>query len=255
MEKIWDKLKDRYEFLCETYGENSVLGVFLYGSQNYGIDNKNSDVDTKAILVPSFDAIANNETPISAGFTFNDELLDVKDIRLMCKMYKKQGINFIETLFTDYYCLNPIYAPIFHEYFIKNNETIAHYSHKAAVISAAATGLNTLKNKSDKPISNKQVATALRLLDFIKKFDIDYIRYSYPKSMVPSGVIKSRIMLLKEEGNEEYPKKDLIDEFKSTFNMILEDSLSLKDDRDFEVDKILTQGTKALIMKRYELEN
>lgn len=32
----------------------NVLGVFLQGSQNYQLDYPGSDIDTKAIIIPSF---------------------------------------------------------------------------------------------------------------------------------------------------------------------------------------------------------
>lgn len=30
-----------------------VFGVFVYGSQNYGLETENSDIDVKALIVPN----------------------------------------------------------------------------------------------------------------------------------------------------------------------------------------------------------
>lgn len=50
-EKNQNHIEEIYETLSHTY---NVYGVFLYGSQNYGTDTEQSDVDAKAIIVPSF---------------------------------------------------------------------------------------------------------------------------------------------------------------------------------------------------------
>ena len=46
------------------FNENQILGVFLYGSQNYGLATKNSDVDTKVILIPTLEDLCSKK----AGF-------------------------------------------------------------------------------------------------------------------------------------------------------------------------------------------
>ena len=44
---IQQRVEQHYDFVCSQYNEDHVLGVFLYGSQNYDLDCFNSDVDTK----------------------------------------------------------------------------------------------------------------------------------------------------------------------------------------------------------------
>ena len=50
--KIRKRIFAHYKRAIEHYGEDNVLGVFLYGSQNYDCDIEGSDVDTKCILLP-----------------------------------------------------------------------------------------------------------------------------------------------------------------------------------------------------------
>ena len=50
-----ERVRKHYNMVIEKYGEDNVLGVFLYGSQNYHTDTKDSDVDTKAILIPTLE--------------------------------------------------------------------------------------------------------------------------------------------------------------------------------------------------------
>jgi predicted nucleotidyltransferase len=37
------------------YAEDQIIGVFLYGSQNYGLATEDSDVDTKVVIIPTLE--------------------------------------------------------------------------------------------------------------------------------------------------------------------------------------------------------
>lgn len=124
---IKEILKQQYIKLAPDY---EIFGIFLYGSQNYGLATPESDVDTKMIIIPSFDDLILKQ-PVSKTITFPHGECDVKDVREMIKSYKKQNVNFIETLFTDHYIINPAYQAIYDKLVLKREE-IAHYDeHKA----------------------------------------------------------------------------------------------------------------------------
>lgn len=77
------------------------VGLFLQGSQNYNLDYEGSDIDTKAIMLPSFSDFVLNAKPLSTTHIMeNNEHVDFKDIRLMFDCIKKQNVNFVEILFT-----------------------------------------------------------------------------------------------------------------------------------------------------------
>jgi len=59
-EIINTRLLNDYYFL-ENQGLE-VLGVFLFGSQNYCCDTSASDIDVKSIVAPSFDNLAMGKT-------------------------------------------------------------------------------------------------------------------------------------------------------------------------------------------------
>ena len=83
--------------------KESIIGIFLQGSQNYGLDYQNSDIDTKCIITPTFREIVLNKKPHSYTHILeNDEHIDIKDIRLYIQTFRKQNLNFLEILFTDY---------------------------------------------------------------------------------------------------------------------------------------------------------
>lgn len=67
------------------------VGLFLQGSQNYNLDYEGSDIDTKAIMLPSFSDFVLNAKPLSTTHIMeNNEHVDFKDIRLMFDCIKKQ---------------------------------------------------------------------------------------------------------------------------------------------------------------------
>lgn len=83
------------------------VGLFLQGSQNYNLDYEGSDIDTKAIMLPSFSDFVLNAKPLSTTHIMeNNEHVDFKDIRLMFDCIKKQNVNFVEILFTPYSIIN-----------------------------------------------------------------------------------------------------------------------------------------------------
>ena len=108
---IKEQVLRHYNYIKDKY---DVVYLALQGSQNYGLDvydkDYKSDVDTKAIILPSFEDIVYNRQPVSKTIVLdNNEHIDVKDIRVMFENFKKQNVNFLEILFTEFYILNEEY--------------------------------------------------------------------------------------------------------------------------------------------------
>lgn len=104
------------------------VGLFLQGSQNYNLDYEGSDIDTKAIMLPSFSDFVLNAKPLSTTHIMeNNEHVDFKDIRLMFDCIKKQNVNFVEILFTPYSIINSEYADLFQPV-LDAREEIARYN-------------------------------------------------------------------------------------------------------------------------------
>lgn len=111
-EKIMKRLRSDYSYVTSL--GYTVLGVFLQGSQNYELDYDGSDIDTKAILIPSFKDFIMNNKPVSTTLILpSNEHIDIKDIRLFMDCFKKQNINFIEILFTQYKVMNPEFEALY----------------------------------------------------------------------------------------------------------------------------------------------
>lgn len=177
--RIQNRLIEDFDYVT-SLGHN-VLGVFLQGSQNYNLSYAGSDIDTKAILIPSFEDFVLNRKPVSTTLVKEDNShIDLKDIRLMHECFRKQNINFIEILFTKYKYLNPEYAELYQPMF-DNNERIAHYNNYAAVNCIAGMVYEkhkamehpypTLIDKIEKyGYDNKQLHHILRCEEFLKRY-------------------------------------------------------------------------------------
>ena len=109
------------------------LYLSLQGSQNYNLDYEHSDIDTKAMVVPTLRDVVLNNKPVSTTHVMeNNEHCDLKDIRLMFENFKKQNINFLEVLFSPYYWVDERYEEEF-EQLRAHAEEIAHYNENVAV--------------------------------------------------------------------------------------------------------------------------
>ena len=73
MLQIYDELFMREQEIRKTYP--NIVGIFLYGSQNYHLDTEYSDIDSRTLICPTIDDIANNYQAVSKK--------EVTDIRLI----------------------------------------------------------------------------------------------------------------------------------------------------------------------------
>ena len=132
-EWIMEQVKRHYKEALTLFPADRIVGVFLQGSQNYGLDYEGSDIDTKCIVLPTLEDLIFNRKPVSTTHVLpNEEHLDLKDVRLYFQTFRKQNLNFMEILFTKYKLVNPTYAPYWNQ-LIENNEQIARYNPIGAV--------------------------------------------------------------------------------------------------------------------------
>ena len=132
-EWIMEQLNRHYQEAFTLFPEDRIVGVFLQGSQNYGLDYEGSDIDTKCIVLPTLEDLIFNRKPVSTTYIrANEEHIDFKDIRLFLTTVRKQNLNFMEILFTKYKIVNPTYEPMWNR-LIENNEQIARYNPVGAV--------------------------------------------------------------------------------------------------------------------------
>ena len=245
MSNIQLRLKSDYDYIT-SLGYN-VLGVFLQGSQNYNLAYEGSDIDTKAIIIPSFEDFVLNHKPVSTTLVLpSNEHIDLKDIRLMHECFRKQNINFIEILFTKYKYMNSDYETLYQPMF-DNNERIAHYNNYASVNCIAGMVYEkhkamehpypTLKDKIEKyGYDNKQLHHILRCEEFLNRY-INGVPYE--ECLIPTNPqhlinVKAEYIYTLEEArqianNVEYLVKATKQEYMDTHSVVI----------DTEVDEIM----------------
>lgn len=96
--RLEDRLADAREYA------DKYFAITAFGSMNYGLDDENSDFDTKMIVLPSLRDICLAKSPISTTIIRdNNEHIEVRDLRLIDRSWRKQGLSALELLFSPYF--------------------------------------------------------------------------------------------------------------------------------------------------------
>lgn len=253
-EKIMKRVQEHYDYLQEKGYE--IVFLALQGSQNYGLDvydeDYMSDVDTKAVILPSFEDFVYNRGLVSNTIVLdNNEHIDVKDVRVMFETYKKQNINFIETLFSRFRITNKKYGDLIQLLF-DNKEEIAHINVNQALRCMAGMSMEKLKalehpyptiiDKIEKyGYDPKQIHHIFRMNDFIKKY---VSGSSYEDCLIPDNkeflINVKKGMLSLEEARRLAVEVD-------------NDTKSIKDKNVLEKDAINQKGIDILNEVKYNL--
>lgn len=189
-------LMEHYKKISEDYPDYNFLGIFLYGSQNYGLATEDSDVDSIAILIPSVEGVILRK-PVCKEIIFeNKEHCNIKDIREVVKEWKKQSVQALEILFTDYFIVKPEYVSYWNNFLNIRND-IAHYDVERTFKSVAGQAKQTyLRN----PFDRKQVANTLRLYHFLRSYlmGCSYDACLTTNSIVTLGIKTGEIPIKKD---------------------------------------------------------
>ena len=203
--QIMKRLQEHYDEALEYFPENRIVGIFLQGSQNYGLDYEGSDIDTKLIVVPSLEDIVLNKKPVSTTHVrANDEHIDFKDVRLYMDTFRKQNLNFLEILFTPFKIINPMYANEWNR-LVEAREEIARMNEFRAVKSMKGIALekfHAMEHRYPSKIDiideygydGKQVSHLIRVDDYLER----YIKGErYESCLRPTDSKKDEIMKFK----------------------------------------------------------
>ena len=206
-EWIMARLTEHYEESKTLIDESRIIGLFCQGSQNYGLDYEGSDIDTKLIVVPTFEDIAFNKKPISTTHVRqNNEHIDLKDVRLYIETFRKQNLNFLEILFTRYKIVNPQYAE-FWQKLIDAREAIAHYDIHRSIKSMKGIALEKYHAMEHKYPSKIEIiekygydSKQLHHLMRVKNYLMRYIAgESYEACLIPDEETAEKLRKVKED--------------------------------------------------------
>ena len=98
-EEIFKELVN-YKKILEEKGYK-VIYIGLYGSQNYNLDDEESDIDVKAIIMPSLHDIIFRKVT-STTIECEKGNIDVKDLLTFYDVIKKGNFSYIEAIQTEY---------------------------------------------------------------------------------------------------------------------------------------------------------
>lgn len=200
-------LQEHYEEARDLGHE--VFAIVLQGSQNYGMDMYTeeycSDVDTKCIVLPTPEQLILGTKPVSETYERdNKEHIDLKDIRLMFDCFKKQNVNYVEILFSDFYYVPEEYQEYWEELrSIAEDITKAYPSQLLKTMSGMSMEkLKALKHPYPSLVDKiekygydpKQAHTIVRMNDFVHRY---LMGLSFKESMQPSHYIRKKLFDLK----------------------------------------------------------
>lgn len=171
-----------------------IVLISLCGSQNYEIDTEKSDVDSKVYILPTVEDIALLRKPLSQSVRLeNDDQCEIKDIRLLPELLRKQSLNFLEVLFTKYYIIEEAFAPYFERLISKREEIARYHPFKCVCSMYGQMKLNWMKiKKSDEEkVINKALVFIWRGDDFISNY---LQNNSFEKCFVPNAKLLYRLV-------------------------------------------------------------
>ena len=201
-EWVMEQINKHNNFAHTLYDHSLIVGVFCQGSTNYGLDMPNSDIDTKCIVLPSFKDICLAKKPVSTTHILeNNEHLDAKDIRSYVACFRKQNLNFLEILFTDYYIVNPTYKEQW-DRLVEAREFIARMNVHRAVKSMKGITMkkyHAMEHRYPAKIDiiekygydGKQVSHLIRVYDYLRRY---IAGEPYKDCLIPSKELRKLIM-------------------------------------------------------------
>ena len=120
-----------------------VVFTSLVGSQNYDLDDEESDIDTYSFIFPPLGDLALGKAPQAGMFELKDGHCNYKDIRIALNLLRQPSPNSVEYSTSKYRINNPIFEPIIYDYldYSSNLWYMIHcdYKHMLAAISGMAS--------------------------------------------------------------------------------------------------------------------
>lgn len=121
--KILKRLNRRKDYI-ELNRKCKVVFVGLFGSQNYGLDDNDSDIDCVVVTMPSLDDLISGETGVKtltqaefSSDSSDDGQVKLMDIRDFAKQLAKGSFANLEALMSDYVIVEKSFTDFYNERF------------------------------------------------------------------------------------------------------------------------------------------
>ena len=202
MDNIFKELSN-YKKTLEDKGYN-VIYIGLYGSQNYNLDDEESDIDAKAIIMPSLHDIIFRKVT-STTIECEKGNIDVKDLLTFYDVIKKGNFSYIESIQTEY-CIGDKYIKeLFKNNFNPNLKSILGAMHEKR--KALTHEYPSKKEEFEKwGFDPKQHHHIIRLYELLQW---DILTRSNDAYLTYNGDIKEQ--LIKYKRNKDNLPKDVVE--------------------------------------------
>ncbi len=169
--EILEKVKNHTTLVKEfvhDLGYQHIMTV-LVGSQNYGLDSENSDIDTYSFVAPKLYDLMTGKEPLSKEYEVEDGKCVVKDIRLAFNLLRKPSPNSVECFVSKYKYYEPAYESIL-KYFLETEVVLrvlvhANFKNMLNAIAGTAFGLHG-RNMTE----GKKYSHCLRLEEMMARY-------------------------------------------------------------------------------------
>lgn len=248
MEKveIFKKLSEYKKILEDK--DYKVIYIGLYGSQNYNVDDELSDIDCKAIVLPSLHDIIFRKVT-SKTIELENGAIDVKDLITFYDVIRKGNFSYIESIDTEYSIGDKYIKELFKQ-IRPNLKSIlgAMYEKRKALTHEYPSKVAEFEKWGFDP---KQYHHIIRLYDILCMNEIDNSNYSYLFYENPGQMID--IKRNKDNLSKEYVEKDSDYIINLAKEFIPKDYKYEPIDLSNEVSKYIEDNLKMELLKNNEV--
>lgn len=193
MYDVFSQLKEDYDrFTREGY---DLFGIFLFGSQNYGLNHNRSDIDAYAVYFSTTKENAEQTTYFRAQENGNIHPISVNTFLLGLKLQEKKAL---EIIFTPFYYVAPQYQELYQKVKDKRNE-IARARPNENLKRLLAYSQRELENaRKYRTDSMKRVANVKRVLYLAEKYIEGQI---YERCLTPTRAECEELLFIKTKFN------------------------------------------------------
>lgn len=255
--QIMNELDRHYQEALKRYKESQIVAICLQGSQNYGLDIEGSDIDTKCILTPTFKDIAMANQMVSTTHVLdNNEHLDAKDIRAYISCFRKQNLNFLEILFTEYFIIPSQYYDQWYR-LIEKRECIARMNEFRAVKSMKGIALEKYHAMEHPYPSKVDILARMgydpKQLHHLVRVDEYLTRYiageQYKDCLMPKDDMREYLLDIKKGKYDLAAARPIADKTLAHVTQIADEFCATREDKEDEDIRELLQDVQYEIMK------